>query len=304
VRFTYGADVRLNRPFALAIPLTLCCTVSACDSAQSVPVDAETLPISTSPGAQLAMDEGASWDVPLLTPQPQSVHPVGGEWREFVAQLESLDEYGLVVLNRWHSAIAVCMAEAGFSFEPSVSPLVSDRDMFRALNPLNRSAALQWGFRLPAFPEPPSARLNSPEYDRALHGSGEGSDGCANETAEVMAPLDEVSESAQELLNQLYSVTDGATYFDTSEGSRILRDWRECMALAGFEAQTRDDLALIFLRQSDRVTSAEVVARLGDLECDASVGLTSSRSAWEREQFAQWEQSTVAAWIEVMSALD
>jgi hypothetical protein len=181
------------------------------------------------------------------------------------------------------------MSEKGYAYEPVTWNADADRSYARASNPLNEASAKKYGYFVPRFDN--VANLNPSTdtgFNDALHGrDGDKTSGCAfSSMQEYRQENDQYFDLANELINSLLLSIDG--FSASQETEQIRKDWSACMKAKGYSFGNQEDASASFEADPIRPSVVEVQTRLADYECDVLVGLTATRSSWERQRVDQW----------------
>ena len=236
-----------------------------------------------------------------LDAQEPSQHPLGGEWNDQVTPLQAADDLSERAYNEWQRRISACMSDRGFDYKPITYLDVSVPDLRRALNPLNETSALRYGYHTPDLPEVERDDNTDAAFARALDGSDADADnGCASQVySDSYGNLTDYFDDIQALVNSLAAAVEG--YDTPDQAQAAVADWSDCMATLGYDYDSPAEPRQEFQSQPS-VSPSELAARSADLACDRSTKLTERQSAWERERFEQWKDETAQTWAEVDNA--
>jgi hypothetical protein len=207
--------------------------------------------------------------------------PVGNEWR-MGFNWASPESYYRTVYDLWQRGKQLCMEAKGFEYSPP-EYMNTDRN-YSLLNPLNESAAREFGYHNPydVLAEIPSVVRFEIYYDAADE-CGNISQGYAYGGVETLA----VSSQLTLLHDGAESAIDG--FFGSDVGKSPVEDWALCMKQRGYLYSSPEEPSRDFVT-TDVVSEGEVRVRLTDLACDEEVGLTRSRSTFESAAIAAWAQ--------------
>lgn len=247
---------------------------------------------------------------------PPSESPVAGEWRELIPY-DAVEEFDIRQYREAQRRMQACMRSRGFSYQPI--EYVSLTNWLRMRNPLNEDTALRYGYHVPPVPAAVDPNEHTPAFDEALGGpdtdiepdtesvgSVDPSDprqqGCAWEAYEaVYTVTGAVNDETSELISTLSAAI--SEFLTSDEGQAVTAAWSDCMGEQGYDFDSPQDGVTLFGENSE-VTADEIAARTADLDCDRSVGMTQSRSNWERERFEQWRSDFGAQWSELLELID
>ena len=217
------------------------------------------------------------------TSTSQSEWPVRGEWRYSVGWATSdhlaSQQYGL-----WQNAIAVCMKQVGFKYEP-VRYVDSDL-AYRRANPLDSEVLLKFGYHDPTTRLGPQSTATKPPqayFDALSNG-----DGCANRARTYVYDAPAASALAA-TLNPLTPSADEAVggYAGSTAGVDAVSSWVKCMASKGFHYDSPDTPRAQFAGEKS-ITNEELHVRSSDFSCDVASHLTEGRSKYEALRFSSW----------------
>ncbi len=247
------------------------------------------------------MTSGAGVSIPLdssgagIQPTEASPFPVGMEWREKELGLDSVFDLDRRTYAEYQRRVAGCMKKDGFDYAP-VQFVDERRDYYRAINPLYEPTAAKYGYHPPPSASATDSNRHVTGFDGALDGT-DVSPGCAPKAFKLVHDVvDPLFSSAQQLLNSLDSAIDG--FFTSEVGRQRIDEWYKCMSATGYSEFDSPMTAQVHFLSHDS-SSVEINLRLADLQCDRSVGLTTSRSEWEGARFETWRDSSAIALAEL-----
>ena len=248
-----------------------------------------TGPPSVEPSATLAVAGGVDY-------------PVGSELRDQVGMsaIVSLDQR---TFDEYQRRISSCMRARGFAYVPLGYPSLSDRDMYRKLNPLNPESARQLGYHMPSVPAVTEANVHSAAFDQAVNGSETSPEsGCALPS---FRKVHDLVDPAFHQVNAVLGAFDQAVqgFFAMDEGIGLQHAWVSCMAQNGFRYDSPGQAANHY-RGSPAVTSEELRVRAADFNCDVKVGMTAQRSAWEQAKATEWKDKHASELSSLLAVLD
>jgi hypothetical protein len=205
--------------------------------------------------------------------------------------------------DEYQRRISGCMRARGFSYVALGYPSLSDRDMYRKLNPLNLESARQLGYHMPSVPAVTDLNVHSAAFDQAVDGSESSPEsGCAFPS---FRKVHDLVDPAFHQVNAVLGGFDRAIqgFFATDEGISLQRGWVSCMAQDGFRYDSPGQAASHY-RGSPTVTPEELQVRAADFNCDVKVGMTARRSEWEQAKATEWKDKHASELSALSAVLD